>query len=301
MKRRRSLTHVGGATRTTGDARIAAKLAEALEVAPAPEPARPKPSVAPEGAPRKDDADDDPDRVHVHGFHTYPARMHPATAARLVRAASSEGSLVLDPFAGSGTVLVEAMAAGRRAAGTDLNPLAVRLASLKTARLDAATRAAVVEGARAAAVFADDRRQRRAGATRRYPPEDMASFDAHVLLELDSLRAAVEGMESAPVRAALELVLSAILVKLSRRTSDTASGTNARTARRLAAGYPSRLFIRKAEELGARVAAFEALLPSVAQVPPAKVTLDDASRLATIGPGTVDAVVTSPPYVATYD
>jgi hypothetical protein len=129
----------------------------------------------------------------------------------------------------------------------------------------------------------------------------MASFDAHVLLELDSLRAAVEGMESAPVRAALELVLSAILVKLSRRTSDTASGTNARTARRLAAGYPSRLFIRKAEELGARVAAFEALLPSVAQVPPAKVTLDDASRLATIGSGTVDAVVTSPPYVATYD
>ena len=73
MKQRRSLTHVGGAVQTAGDARIAAKLAEALDVAPAPEP-------------RDDGGADDPDRVHVHGFHTYPARMHPATAARLVRA-----------------------------------------------------------------------------------------------------------------------------------------------------------------------------------------------------------------------
>ena len=105
MKQRRSLTHVGGAVRTAGDARIAAKLADALDVEPAPEP--------------RDDgvSDDDPDRVHVHGFHTYPARMHPTTAARLVRAATGEGAVVLDPFCGSGTVLIEAMIAGRRAVG----------------------------------------------------------------------------------------------------------------------------------------------------------------------------------------
>ena len=44
------------------------------------------------------ESEDDPDRVHVHGFHTYPARMHPQTAARLVRALSGEGATVLDPF-----------------------------------------------------------------------------------------------------------------------------------------------------------------------------------------------------------
>jgi DNA methylase len=121
VKQRRSLTHVGGAVQTAGDARIAAKLAEAIDVAPAPEPRR-------DGS-----ADDDPDRAHVHGFHTYPARMHPTTAGRLVRAATERDALVLDPFCGSGTVLVETMIAGRRAAGTDLNPLAERLARLKTA------------------------------------------------------------------------------------------------------------------------------------------------------------------------
>lgn len=288
MKQRRSLTHVGGAVRTAGDARIAAKLADALDVEPAPEP--------------RDDgvSDDDPDRVHVHGFHTYPARMHPTTAARLVRAATGEGAVVLDPFCGSGTVLIEAMIAGRRAVGTDLNPLAVRLATLKTARLDAAERDAVAQGARAAGAFADDRRQRRAGATRRYPQEDVASFDPHVFLELDSLRSAVASLDLAVrVRSALELVLSAILVKLSRRASDTASGAAPRAPRRLAAGYPSRLFVKKADELVQRIAALEALLP--ADVPPARVDLDDAARLRTVPASTIDAVVTSPPYVATYD
>jgi DNA modification methylase len=287
VKQRRSLTHVGGAVQTAGDARIAAKLAEALDVAPAPEPRRGVAAERPE---------DDPDRAHVHGFHTYPARMHPATASRLVLAASGHGNVVLDPFCGSGTVLVEAMIAGRHAVGTDLNPLAERLARLKTSRPDARAREAIVAGARAAAEFANERRARRAGASRRYPREDVALFDPHVLLELDSLRAATAGMEEPTVREALALVLSAILVKLSRRASDTATGAS---ARRIAAGYPARLFVRKAEELADRLAAFDGLVP--AEIPPARITLDDAGRLRTVGASTVDAVVTSPPYVATYD
>jgi len=303
VKRRRSLTHVGGAVQTAGDERIAAKLAEALDVAPAPEPRRAQ-APAPNGvdgsaepfmgaAPRGDD----PDRAHVHGFHTYPARMHPATAGRLVRAATAPGALVLDPFCGSGTVLVEAMIAGRRATGTDLNPLAERLARLKTARLSQGERDALVAGARAVAAVANERRAQRAGATRRYPREDVALFDAHVLLELDSIRSAIANLDLAPpVRGALALVLSAILVKLSRRASDTSTGD---APRRLAAGYAARLFVRKAEELASRIAALENLVP--AEIPPAHVALDDAARLQTIGASTIDAVVTSPPYVATYD
>jgi hypothetical protein len=314
VKRRRSLTHVGGAVQTAGDERIAAKLAAALDVAPAPEPRRAQ-GRAPGGVdgstkPFADAAPsgDDPDRAHVHGFHTYPARMHPATAGRLVRAATAPGALVLDPFCGSGTVLVEAMIAGRRATGTDLNPLAERLARLKTARLSAGERDALVAGARAVAAIANERRAQRAGATRRYPPEDVALFDPHVLLELDSIRSAIASLDrSPPVRGALALVLSAILVKLSRRASDTsrdAGGMNMRdagasTPRRLAAGYPARLFLRKAEELASRLAALEDLVP--AEIPPAHVALDDAARLRTIGASTVDAIVTSPPYVATYD
>jgi hypothetical protein len=288
MKHRRSLTHVGGLAETSGDRAMAAKLAEALDVAPAP--SVPSPAAVEGGG-------DDADRAHVHGFHTYPARMHPVTAARLVRAMSGPGATVLDPFCGSGTVLVEAMIAGRRALGTDLNPLAVRIARLKTARFDAPAREALVAHARAIAAFADGRRERRAGATRRYPPEDVEIFDPHVLLELDSLRAAiVDRTDQAAVHDALELVLSAILVKVSRQSSDTAT---ARAPRRLAAGFTARLFSRKAEELTTRLAALAALVPADAH--PARVELDDATRLRTVPASTVDAVIASPPYVATYD
>jgi hypothetical protein len=288
MKRRRSLTHVGGAVETAGDSQVAAALAQALDVKPAPEPSGQRGEPAP----------DDPDRGHVHGFHTYPARMHPVTAARLVRALSEEGATFLDPFCGSGTVLVEAMIAGRRTVGVDLNPLAVRLARVKTNPGDARSREAIVATARAVVAFADARRERRAGATKRYPSEDVASFDPHVLLELDSLRAGIteHARDDAFVREALELVLSSMLVKVSRRVSDTSA---AAVPRRIAAGYAARLFGRKAVELTRRLAEFSQVLPPSAV--PATVAIDDATRLRTVMAGSVDAVVTSPPYASTYD
>jgi SAM-dependent methyltransferase len=297
VKRRRSLTHVGGETESAGHRETAAILAEALDVVPAAEPRGP--GEARGGGSHEAD---DPDRAHVHGFHAYPARMHPATAARLVRGLSSQGATVLDPFCGSGTVLVEGMIAGRSMIGTDLNPLAVRLAALKTAPRDGAFREALVAAARGVAALADERRERRAGATRRYPREDVDAFDAHVLLELDSVRAGVVAVQDEALRNALQLVLSAILVKVSRKSSDTAGHF---TPRRIAAGYPARLFVKKSEELARRLAELSALLPHGAEgASPraqARVAIDDAGRLRTVAASSVDAVVTSPPYVATYD
>ncbi|MDP9002513.1 MAG: site-specific DNA-methyltransferase [Myxococcota bacterium] len=289
MKRRRSLSHVGGAVETEGSREVAMTLAEALDVAPAAEPT---------GQAGSDPAADDPDRAHIHGFHTYPARMHPTTAARLVRSFAQPGATLLDPFCGSGTVLVETLVAGRRAIGIDLHPLAVRLSRVKTNPRDARSRDAIVATARAVSAIADERRKRRAGATHRYPAEDVTSFEPHVLLELDSLRAGIaeRGKDDVYVREALELVLSAIFVKVSRRTSDTST---AAMPRRIAAGYAARLFGRKAADLSRRLGELAELVPSDAK--PVQVFLDDAARLQEVLPSTVDAIVTSPPYVATYD
>ena len=290
VKRRQSLTHVGGAVVTWGDRELATLLAEALDVAPAASPTQPQP--------QRDAGADDADRVHVHGFHSYPARIHPKTAACLVRAVSREGGTVLDPFCGSGTVLVEALLARRRAIGSDLNPLAVRLAKLKTASPEAGVRAAVGPAAEAVGAFATERRKRRAGATKRYPPEDVELFDPHVLLELDSIQAGIAACSGPEpfVREALELVLSAILIKVSRRASDTST---ALVPRRLAGGFATRVFVSKATELARRLEDFARDLPLGSA--PARVELDDATKLRTIAASTVDAVVTSPPYVSTYD
>lgn len=68
----------------------------------------------------------------THGLHVYPARMIPQIAKRLLRRYAKPGDLVLDPFCGSGTVLVEARLYGMNSVGIDINPLACLLAKVKS-------------------------------------------------------------------------------------------------------------------------------------------------------------------------
>ena len=55
----------------------------------------------------------------------YPTQKPVALAERIIRASSNPGELVLDPFAGSGTVGAAAAALGRRFVLVDLNPEAI--------------------------------------------------------------------------------------------------------------------------------------------------------------------------------
>src|SRR6185436_11446244 len=68
----------------------------------------------------------------THTFYRYPARFSPQFAAAAIEAFSEPGDLVLDPYMGGATTLVEAIARGRRAVGCDLNSLAVFIARAKT-------------------------------------------------------------------------------------------------------------------------------------------------------------------------
>ena len=43
-----------------------------------------------------------------HGFHTYPAMMIPQIAKRLIEMYGTDKEVLLDPFMGSGTALLEA-------------------------------------------------------------------------------------------------------------------------------------------------------------------------------------------------
>ncbi len=67
----------------------------------------------------------------VHGIHPYPAMMVYPIARRLIKEYSKEGGVVLDPFMGSGTVLVESILHSRNCIGADLNPLALLIANAK--------------------------------------------------------------------------------------------------------------------------------------------------------------------------
>jgi adenine-specific DNA methylase len=275
--RRKALSHLGGPTRVEGDAAIGEVLRSAFDI----------------------ELDDSTGRAHVHGFHSYPARLHPATAQRVLKGMLTPGGeppTVLDPFCGSGTVLVEARLLGARAIGTDVNPLAIRLARLKTRGSSEADRKALVDAAKFVRSVADKRRAQKARPSKRYEDEDVRLFDPHVLLELDSMRTALDRVEPQALREDLELVFSSILTKVSKRRGDTGAYLD---ARRLAPGFTAKLLFLKTEELVRAMDAYQRALPKDA--PPADVHPDDARTLGTIGAGRVDLVLTSPPYAATYD
>ena len=59
------------------------------------------------------------------------AMFPPNLASYFINRFSDDGATVLDPFCGRGTTPLEAVLQGRKAIGTDLNPLAVRLSKGK--------------------------------------------------------------------------------------------------------------------------------------------------------------------------
>jgi DNA modification methylase len=72
----------------------------------------------------------------THAYHSYPAKFIPQLAGRLIEMYSAVGDLVVDPFMGCGTTLVEAKVRGRTSAGTDINPVAHLISSAKINALE---------------------------------------------------------------------------------------------------------------------------------------------------------------------
>lgn len=75
---------------------------------------------------------------YTHLIHSYPAKllMHIPYFFLNNSVFSKSGDYVLDPFCGTGTVLLESVIAGRKALGADANPLARLIADVKTGEQD---------------------------------------------------------------------------------------------------------------------------------------------------------------------
>lgn len=85
------------------------------------------------------DFKDDDTKEYTHGIHNYPAMMVCPISRNIIKIMNEIRPVnsLLDPFSGSGTVLVEGMIAGlKKVVGSDINPLALMLSKAKTTRLD---------------------------------------------------------------------------------------------------------------------------------------------------------------------
>ena len=266
-----ALTHTGGETTVAGDPRLAEALAHALDV-----------------------ADEPRDRL-THGFHSYPARMHWCTAARVLSALDASGARVLDPFAGSGTVLVESRVAGAQATGVDLNPLAVRLSRVKCDPLTPARRAKLEALASDLRLASEERVRAREPVKADIPGHEIKWYEPHVLKEMAGLLASIMEVEDRWLREALRMVFSSLIIKFSRQRSDTSEEM---VEKRIRKGLVSEFFERKTLELCDRLRDLE----SEVRGPPVRVVEGDARHLGELlASESIDIVLTSPPYGGTYD
>lgn len=81
----------------------------------------------------------DDSREYTHGIHSYPAMMVCPISRNVIKIVKQVTDIhsLFDPFAGSGTVLVEGMLANINCIfGNDINPLALFISQVKTRRLD---------------------------------------------------------------------------------------------------------------------------------------------------------------------
>ena len=67
----------------------------------------------------------------THGYHRYPAKFIPQIVSRLIEKYTKEGDLVVDPFGGCGTTLVESNVMCRPSIVVDINPVAVLITKAK--------------------------------------------------------------------------------------------------------------------------------------------------------------------------
>jgi hypothetical protein len=220
----------------------------------------------------------------THGFHTYPAGLHPDAARALLTAAPGP---VLDPFCGGGTVLVEALLAGRAALGLDISAVAVLVARARTRLTDEAERTALRTGARHAAAVARERVFSTGVPLPDVPQPVARAYERHALVELAAIRETIGSDDG------LRAVFSAIVVKASRREGDTSKDLTERTR---PPGTTATLFHAKAREYARQLEALAAAVPPDTR---ARVHREDAREVRLKEP--YGLVLSSPPYPGVYD
>jgi SAM-dependent methyltransferase len=277
-------------------------------------------AAIPAGRPRLFEFDATDNSRYTHYLFRYPAKFHPPVARGLLMEFTNEGDRVLDPFCGSGTLLVEAALAGRHGVGHDVDPLAVFVSSVKTVPLDREA----LERTLDRILAANDRVERWPVEYKRRKFQDLSNasfaeqtyrlgvpaipnlehwFRRYVIVDLARLRRAIGSVKAtASHRAFFELCFASIIRAASNADPVPVSGLEV-TKHMLDRDKegrlvnPFELFETAANRAVEDMAAFAEAIDPDSTI---RVSRQDATRLRRpVKP--YDAVVTSPPYHGAVD
>jgi DNA modification methylase len=230
----------------------------------------------------------------IHNLHPYPAKYIPHIPAELISEHTNERHLVLDPFCGSGTTLVEAALRGRKSYGIDSNPIACLVSRAKTTPLGPEELAAA---------------QRLLEQVASVEPAHLSSFRGHIisrqehwfqenmLAELDWLRSKCRSIRHPSLRNFLLCVFSSIIVSASNQDSETRYEA---IQKNLQDGYALARFRRRLAEAIAGIKDYSSVERTHRNIP---LLLEGSADIAlkNLPSSAVDLIVTSPPYPNSFD
>lgn len=164
------------------------------------------------------DFHDQQSRYSSHNLHSFPAKFPPQLPRKFIEGLTHPGDVVLDPMAGSGTMIVEAALAGRLGIAFDIDPLALLISSVKVTPVSAhdAAQAGHEVLRRAATAIECTRHELDEALERRWDSKTRQFVDywfaRETQLELLALISEIGTVADPAVRAFLELTFSSIII-----------------------------------------------------------------------------------------
>ena len=236
-----------------------------------------------------------------HSIHPFAAKFPPQIPRLFIEELTESGDSVLDPMAGSGTTIVEAVLLKREAFGFDIDPLALRLCTVKTTWLDPQELEKkgleIIEGA---TTTSNSERLLRRELEARFDLETREFLDYWFLgetqLELLSLILTIEKTTEFPARDFFELVFSSAIIAKTGGVS---------LARDLAHSRPHRDMEKKPRnaitEFRLRLAKVLKKFQNLPQRTKRVFVAERTAKDVPLPTESIDLIVTSPPYANAID
>src|SRR3989344_4540177 len=229
----------------------------------------------------------------THDYHRYPAKFIPQIVKKLIEDyAPSSTQIVCDPFGGCGTTLVEAKLLGHKSVGFDINPVAKLITQTKTTAIRPKS-------------FVNYREkflqhyEKTSPVQREHHPRIAYWFDEPTVLELDRIYFAIKKIENHNVRRFFLCAFSHNLKNCSRWLMKSIKPTidKVKIIPPVKESFLRHLdsMIKKNERF------YNELKQSGYSKVPATLHRPDSPKAWPINDDYVDLIVTSPPYVTSYE
>jgi len=239
------------------------------------------------------DADRKEMNAHTHGYHRYPAKFIPHIVKQLIKNYAPTGKeLICDPFGGCGTTLVEAKISGRKSVGFDINPIAKLITQAKVTPISPRLLKKYREE------FLQDYEKLK-GRTFKHHARINYWFDTRTIKELDRIYFCVKRIKNSEVRRFFLCAFSHNLKNCSRWLMKS---IKPQVDPDKVITKPLTSFLRHLDSMIRKNGDFHSELSRLGRLKTsATMYRRDSTKSLPLRSGSVDLIVTSPPYVTSYE